>query len=132
MLAGLLSPGGDIISFLSIAMDSNQKYIFEENPTWQNSEKKRRAIMAANRKFWILVTLYLIYLMSIWLLTIVVMTKLLWCHNLSLKIVGTNNSAGTDLMALQGHQEFPLSLMHTSYNFFKKINKIYISFNSYP
>ncbi len=77
MLAGLLSPGGDIISFLSIAMDSNQKYIFEENPTWQNSEKKRRAIMAANGKFWILVTLYLIYLMLIWLLTIVVMTKLL-------------------------------------------------------
>jgi hypothetical protein len=77
MLAGLLSPGGDIISFLSIAMDSNQKYIFEENPPWHNSKITRRAIMAANRKFWILVTLYLIYLELIWLLTIVVMMKLL-------------------------------------------------------
>lgn len=64
------------MNFLSIATDLNQYHIFDENPTWQH-DNVRGIFMVAIRKFWILVTLYLISLWLIWLLTIRVMTKLL-------------------------------------------------------
>ena len=73
----LLSPGGDIMTILSIAMGLNQKYFFDKNPAWQHNESIRRTIMAIQKKFWILVAVYLIDLGLIWLLIIVVIKKLL-------------------------------------------------------
>ena len=73
----LLSPGGDIMTILSIAMGLNQKYFFDKNPAWQPKNLKRRTIMAIQKRFWILVAVYLINLGLIWLLIIVVIKKLL-------------------------------------------------------
>jgi hypothetical protein len=61
---------------LSIAVGWNQSYFFEENPTWQHIKLKWGIIMAIQNKFWILVTFYLINLWLIWLLIIVMITKL--------------------------------------------------------
>ena len=65
------------MNFLSIAMGWTQSNILEENPAWQLIKLKRRPIMGIRKKFWILVSIYLIYLLAVWMLIIIIMSKLL-------------------------------------------------------
>ena len=76
MLTELLRPGSDIMSDLNMAMDQNQIYLFAESPTWHHYKSKGRAIMSIRKKFWILAALYLTNLWIIWLLTIMMMSKI--------------------------------------------------------
>ena len=50
---------------------------FDENPTWQDNQIYRRAIMAIPSKYWIIVAIYLIHLWCMSFLIIMVLTKLL-------------------------------------------------------
>lgn len=77
MTGGTPKTGGDIMSIINIATDWNQGHVFEENPTGQNINLKRRSNMGIQKKFWILAASYLISLWVIWLLTLVVMAKIL-------------------------------------------------------